>query len=149
MSATAQRTLFGENTDEDYTRPDTFLWCGDCDDWFLRSQRQSHPHELVDSPESESEEEDGGGGNGGGDEDEDDEPREVGGMFTVRRDYNVTYSVSVPAGDEEQAKKLAKEKISVTDDTPIDAHHVHDDVTKTETLTEDDERMEEVPGWPW
>lgn len=152
MSTTAQQTLSGDTTDEGYDRPQTFLWCTQCEDWFLRSARYSHPHELVSSKNSESESSDKGGGGGGDDEDgedEDEEPREVGGMFTVRKQYNVTFTATVAAGSEEQAESLADDEISITEDTPVDAHQVHDEVTKTETLTEDDERMEDVPGWPW
>lgn len=49
MTKIAQQTLTGETTDapSSRTRPETMCYCGDCDDWILRSERHDHPHDVV------------------------------------------------------------------------------------------------------
>lgn len=154
MAEITQYTLTGDEAQHEYTRPDTLMYCPDCDDWLLRRHRHTHEHDVYESAEAAEKErrrEQADGTNHspspGEEDDEDDEPREVGGMFNVTFSYSARHSFRVPAADEEQAKKVAKEKIEWG--TCHDADLMHTDTRKTETLTEDDERMEDVPGWPW
>ncbi len=152
-NSAVQITFNGEPVDDPREKPDTFLWCNEEKTYVLRSLKAEWPYELYDSRDaapSESEvdnstvttDDDGNG-------DEEDEPREVGGVFTVSLAYDVTYNKKIIAADKDQAVKLAKEELDFRDDCPVDATHLHDDAIKRETLTEDDDRCDEMPGWPW
>lgn len=153
MAEITQHTLTGDEAQKEYTRPSTMMYCPDCDGWLLRRHRHTHEHDVYESEEAADEARKAEiRGNRtppiqDGEDEEDDEPREVGGMFNVTFSYSARHSFRVPAADEEQAQKLAKEQIEWG--TCHDADLMHTDTRKTETLTEDDDRMEDVPGWPW
>lgn len=145
-----QTTLSGEQTDHERERPDTFQWCEETEEWVLRSRRFELEYPLYDDPDSVPSDDGNSTTTSLEDDDEDDdEPREVGGVFSVSLSYDVTYRKEITAANEKQAIELAKDELSHRDDCPVDAIQLHDDATKQETLTEDDERCEEMPGWPW
>lgn len=146
-----QLTLTGEQTDRERERPATLRWCAETEEWVLRSRRFEWDHPLYDNPESVPDNDSSTSSTDHGDteEDDEDEPREVGGVFTVELSYDVTFRKEVIAADEEQATTLAKERLDFRDDCPADAIPLHDEAYKHETLTEDDDRCDEMPGWPW
>lgn len=100
-------------------KPDTFLYCGQCDDWILRSRRFDHDHELVTQADLEAL------------ADDEDEPEQVGSMWDITLEYSVTYRFRVPAYNEHTAKERAKDL--KLDARPADAHHLH---TETREVTE-------------
>jgi len=139
-----QKTLTGGETNEERSRPDTFQYCIECNEYILRSRE--HPHQLHESEESaqkaqrvEQSENDAPGT----EEEEDDEPRQVGNWYTVRMDYNMTYSFRVAASTERQAKEKADEKRLEPGTSPVDGHHLHTEVDRHEEIYEDDEEAEE------
>lgn len=142
-----QQTLDGETTDEEFERPDTQIYCRDCDAWILRSQRFDHDdHLLVDRDDIDDL--DDSGLELTTSNQSDDEPRIVGGIYDVYLDYKDTYYQQVAAASKDQAQRLAKESIKPSD-SPVDSMQLHEDIRKKEDLDENDPRMENVPGWPW
>lgn len=160
MSAvgTTQMTLGGEEViDEDVVpraRPETFLYCWETDEWVLRTRQYDFPHKLYTSPKERDRIESMDTGplrvNSGHDwEDDENEPREVGGEYDVRLSFSVTYSKTVVASSKDQAEDRARDLLSFSEDAPASADSVHEDVSKVETITEDDDRADDIPGWPW
>lgn len=157
MAEHTQHTLTGKETDLDRVRPETFWYCPECDYWLFRSRRYTHKHDMYPTPEvaeivieqnasitqaesirrrkQEKQEQD------------EQEPREVGGYYSVEISYSTTHTIRLPAGDKQQAKKLAGEDID--HGTATSAEHTWTNVDRLEVLTEDDNRMDDVPGWPW
>jgi len=43
-----QQTLTGDSTDADRVRPETMLWCDECDEPVLRSRRFDHEHDFTE-----------------------------------------------------------------------------------------------------
>ena len=138
-----QLTLEGDTTDAVRTVPSTMMYCASCEDYVLRSRTSEHDdvydtygayvESLDDSVVKKSS----------------DEPRVVGGVYEVTVSYSVDYMKRVVAADHNQAEQIAKDSISFADDTPDDAIHLHDDTVKIEDIDEEDDRAEELPGWPW
>lgn len=44
--STQQLTLEGDETDQDRKRPSTWIWCDECEEAILRSDRHDHEHDL-------------------------------------------------------------------------------------------------------
>lgn len=135
-----QRTLTGDETDEERSRPKTMRYCEECDEWLLRSTGQTHEHDLVDDPdavdEQPSDESDP-------DDEPDEEPEQVGNWFTVTMNYAMEYRVTVPAYDEQHAKEMAKEKRFGEDGKFTDGFHVHTAIDKERPIFEDDDEASE------
>ena len=51
MSA-VQSTLTGETTEQERERPSTWMWCGETEQWVLRSMRADWPHELFEDKDA-------------------------------------------------------------------------------------------------
>lgn len=134
---TTQLTFNGETTDEEYERPTTMIHCCDCDEWIFRTRRFEHTddgHLIVDPLEQEPPTEERW---------EEESVAIVGGRYDVTTNYTVEYRQTVIARSKQHAKEIARDNISV-DDTPDDCMHVHDEVYRMESITEDDERAEEL-----
>lgn len=143
MAEVIQKTIGMEEAEEGRQKPDTFRHCAYCDKYVLRSNWQTHAlhdleardnvgirtSEIDEKPEYEEEEE------------EEEEPVEVGGEYRVDLSYTTTHSFTVVAGSESLAEEKAKEMVEWG--TAHDAHHMHTDTRKRETLYEDDEEAEE------
>lgn len=134
MGETAQRTLTGEEADE-RTRPDTFVFCDECDDYLPRSEKPTHEHDLypgskaVRSGDLRDHEPDDEG-------EEDDEPEKLGAWYDITLSYSVDYRFRVPACTKQAAKCLAKDL--KFDAKPADSHHVHTRRSKVDGIFEDD-----------
>jgi len=137
MSMSSQQTLTGETADTDTVEtPRTLIWCDDCQDYILRSERFDHEHDMMtpinipktmggaDSDEDSEEEE------------EDEEPEEVGSYYDVTLEYNVTYRFSVPAYSEHEAKDIAKDW--QLDARPADSYHVHTETREGKSIMSTD-----------
>lgn len=128
------------------------LWCEECVDWFLRSQRHDHEHELVPEPgfwDDDDDTEDTG---------PDEDPEEVvGGVFDVTVYYEYTMRVRVAAACKSDAREQAEtiwasdsEDLTGTVPRPHMTQTLHKDVHKLKEIQRQDEDLaEEMPGWPW
>lgn len=120
---------------------DTLLWCPSCQDSVLRSRKTTHDHTLVDSPAEKpnvSIEEDGSESyeHGG------DEPMEVGGVYDVTIEMNMTFRFTdIVAYNDSRAKERANDLIRWGN--AVDAHEMFTDVNRREKIYEDDDRAEE------
>lgn len=47
MPEVAQQTLSGDEATCSRTRPETMVYCEECDEWLLRRQRHDHEHEVL------------------------------------------------------------------------------------------------------
>lgn len=139
MSAGVQSTLTGETTEQERERPSTWMWCGETEQWVLRSMRYDWPHELYDDREAfidslnETEKE--------ADDildkdDKEDEPERVGGVYEIELSYSVDYRFRVYAWSEHEAEDRAKEL--ALDARPTDEYHVHTNRSELKELFEDD-----------
>lgn len=146
--AMKQVTLAGEDADE-RVRPETFLWCFECGNFVLRSQRTSHPHELVEDRDVDDPDSNIDHGSNSDDDDEDDEPRHVADMYRVELVYERRYTVNLPAATESDAKCRAKELHRKGESTQSGGHHIHTTTTKRKAVYEDDDEVDDLPGWPW
>jgi len=136
MSA-VQSTLTGDTTEQERERPSTWMWCGETEQWVLRSMRADWPHDLYDDRkawiDSLNEGEKGIDDIVGDDEDE--EAEKVGGVFSITLSYSVDYRFTIPAFNEHQAEERAKDL--VLDSAPADKMHVHTDKHRERELFED------------
>jgi hypothetical protein len=48
--STQQQTLNGEEANDERVRPGTMVYCGECEEFVLRSNRFKHEHDLSDVP---------------------------------------------------------------------------------------------------
>lgn len=149
-----QQTLSGGTADVDddgRLTHGSMLWCHRCGEWLIRSKRYSHPHLLHESPAdvTHSDETTTWSAESTIGEDDDDEPREVGGKYRVELHYSATWSTTVTVASEDQAVDEARDQISIVDDAPVSADKVHDDVKKQQTIYEDDDEADDIPGWPY
>lgn len=140
-----QQTLTGE-TAESRDRPKTMLYCVECDEWFLRRKRFDHPHDLVDPDDGPV---DLGDDVAAPDDEEEDEPRHVADEYTVELIYERRFSVTIPAVDEQNAKERAKELHREGESRRSGGHHLHTAVSKGKAIYEDDDEVDDLPGWPW
>lgn len=148
---TDQQTLTGE-TAESRDRPKTMLYCPECDEWILRSRRFDHPHDLFDPDEQDDGPVDTGDdviAPSDDEEDEEDEPRHVADEYTVELIYERRFSVTLPAVDERNAKERAKELHREGESRRSGGHHLHTAVSKGKAIYEDDDEVDDLPGWPW
>ena len=132
-----QSTLTGETVDQERERPSTFMWCGETEQWVLRSMRADWPYELYEDQEAfvdslnETEKEI--------DDivstDYEDEEKEVGGVYEITLSYSVDYTFTIPASNEDMAKERASDL--KLDAHPSSSHQVHSQTRKTKTLYED------------
>lgn len=129
-----QQTLAGGEADEADVGmlPETFLYCPECDDFVLRSQRFDHAHNLVESKDALDTNGDGDGDGGDGD----DEPERVGAWYDVTIDVNVTYRFRIPAWSEHEAKDIAKDWR--LDAVPADSHVVHTEYRELDKILSND-----------
>lgn len=144
--STTQITLDGDKADSGRERPETFMWCDETEQWILRSLRHEWPHELYDSPDAA---EKAKRASSGPPEDDEDEPEQVGKMYTVELVYERRFTVKLPAVDENNAKRRAKELHREGESRASGGHHIHTDVTSGKAIYEDDDEVEDLPGWPW
>ena len=136
MSA-VQSTLTGETTEQERERPSTWMWCGETEQWVLRSMRADWPHELFEDKdafiESLNEGEKSISDILSGD-DEDDEAERVGGVYEIELSYSVDYRFTVAAHSEHEAEDRAKEL--VYDASPSSNMHVHTERSELKELFE-------------
>ena len=137
-TAEIQTTLTGEKTAEPRTRPDTMLYCSECEDWILRSRAFDHPHELNNPDASGNVLEQFANGDDGDGEDEDTVER-VGGMYDITLSYSVDYRFRVPAWSEHEAKERAQELM--LDAVPADRQLVHTRDREVSEIMSDDDRL--------
>lgn len=133
-----QTTLDGGETDQERTRPSTFVWCGCCEDHVLRSEWPDHEeHHLRATGEFYVSKDTGD------DDDNDDEDDEVvekaGAWYDITISKSVNYRFTVPAHSEHRAKEIAKEWS--WDASPADAMVVHTETRKKSEIWEDDENL--------
>lgn len=134
-----QVTLAGETTDAEREKPSTWVYCGQCDEWMLRSQRHAHEHETHDDPEAfaESLVEEGPGSLPDEDDHEDvTVPEKVGAWYEITLSYSVDYRFRIPATSEKVAEERAEDlKI---DARPSSSHQVHTRRQELEAIEPDD-----------
>jgi hypothetical protein len=124
--ATKQQTLTGEVADEDdRRRPQTMLWCEDCEEFILRSRQHDHPHDLEEIADLE--------------DDEEDEPERVGSIYEITLSYTVDYRFRIPAWSEHEAKERAE--LLALDATPADKYLVHSKDRELTTIMSDHEKV--------
>lgn len=144
-----QQSLTGDIVEEERERPSTHKWCPECEDWVIGSEQHRHPHEIYPSKEDVPSEDGGSSEKREQEDDEDDEPQEIAKKYTVTKMVERRICVDVYASDEREAKSQAKDKFRDGEGAECGGHHLHTDVDFVETIYEDDEEAEEVPGWPW
>jgi hypothetical protein len=125
-----QRTLTGDKAGE-RERPETMLWCDECTEYVLRSNRFSHPHELTPDPSTASDNDENGL--------EDNEPVRVGSMYEITISYNVDYSFRIPAWSESQAEEHAE--ILQANQQPSSKLQVHTEKRELTTIMSDHEKV--------
>jgi len=127
----SQQTLTGEIADTDGVgTPGTLIWCEECQDYILRSDRFDHEHDMmspINIPKMM-----GGADSDEDDEEDDDEAEEVGSYYDVTLEYNVTYRFKVPAYSEHEAKDIAKDW--QLDARPADSFHVHTETREGKSI---------------
>lgn len=140
MSA-VQTTLGGDTTDEPRERPSTFMWCGETEQWVLRSMRAEWPHELYENQEAftDSLNETEKGIDDILNTDDEDETMEIGGVYEITLSYSVDYTFAIPAVSEDMAKERASDL--KLDAHPSSSHQVHSQKRKTKTLYEDSDMV--------
>lgn len=126
-----QHTLTGEEADE-RTRPNTFIYCEECDAHLLLSDRATHEHDLyagnITTSVSDYEH-----------DDEEETVEKVGAWYDITLSYSVDYRFRLPACTEHQAESLAKDLR--IDATPADRHSVHTRRSKVDDIFEDDSQL--------
>lgn len=148
--STQQQTLDGDALeDHSRERPDTFVYCPDCDEWFFRSLQLVHEHETFDDP-TEAYNEDNTSSSSSDDEEAEtvdldtsidvkaDET--MGHVFSVELSYSVDFRFDIPACSEHQAKDRAQDLVNIGGNA-VDAYQVHSRVNKGSTIYADDEGL--------
>ena len=144
MSAGVQSTLTGETTEQERERPSTWMWCGETEQWVLRSMRYDWPHDLYEDQEAFIEslnesEKPIADILSKGDEEEDDEAEKVGGVYEIELSYSVDYRFTVPAWSEHEAEDRAKDL--ALDASPVEHMHVHTRTDERKELFEDSDMV--------
>lgn len=126
-----QQTLAGgeqlvADVEEIRGRPDTMLWCEDCEEFVLRSRRYEHPHDLVDLNEED-------------DEEDEERPERVGALYDITISVSVDYRFRIPAYSESQAKERAKDLRF--DAKPADSYVVHTDEREVMEIMSTDPKL--------
>lgn len=134
-----QVNLVGETVEGERERPDTHKYCRQCEEWITGPERRRHPHALNDMPKEQEDEE----------EEEEDEPEEVGKKYRVEKIREQRECVVVYAINENQAKSQADDKFREGEGELCGGHHLHTNVDSLKTIYDDDEEVENFPGWPW
>lgn len=134
--STAQLTLTGEETEAEREKPRTFMWCGETEQWVLRSERASWPHDLYESKEAFIE-----SLNDTSDPDDlgledDDEAEKVGGVYEIELSYNVDFRFHIPAYSEHEAKEHAELLVEYPSNC-ADMFQVHSQENELKELFED------------
>lgn len=127
-----QQTLTGETIETtERDRPSTFVYCPECDEWLLRGDRHTHPHETVDAPgDSDDGDDTDADGSGGADE-----PEVVGRYYDVELSFTTSYYLRVPAYSTRDAKKVAE--ALTWHETPHDYELVWADTRELSDITAD------------
>ena len=133
----SQRTLSGDELDDERQRPSTLLFCPQCDEWILRSRRYDHDHELYDDtteafdydvpdtvePDTEI----------------DIETNErVGAEYEIELSYNVEFRFNILAATDSRAKEIAEEMVDYPSNC-ADAFQVHSRTTTRREIYADDD----------
>ena len=129
---TQQLTLSGEETDDEYQRPSTWLYCPTCDTHVLRSERFDHAHEddLLELDEI-------------GDDENEDEPAErAGGVYEIELSYSADFYFRIPAWSEHEAKERAEDLVDYPNNCG-DMYLVHSRKREVEELFTDDHRIDD------
>lgn len=149
-----QQTLTGDTIDaddHDRYRPRTYVYCGTCDDWVLRSNRFDHDdtHDVFDPDQRERkwctecnqwfDPIDALAHNPRHDRHLQDEPQQAGNWYTVELVYEARVVVTVPAMNTSDAKRRADSKWADDGIQPELTHQLHSDVTKRDEIRADDD----------
>lgn len=139
-----QQTLTGDKADTDIagvvrSRPETFIWCEECDEYILRSKRFDHPHDFDTGPSAFRIVSAGDDDEVEVEEEPEPEPERVGSWHDVTLSYSVDYRFRIPAYSEHEAKDRAADL--KLDAYPADSYQVHDRIREVKEIMSDDDEL--------
>jgi len=113
------------------------LYCPSCSDWFLRSARYEHEHELLEEPDPDSDESD----SVTLDTDIEVAPKtRMGAVYDVEISYNIDFRFQVVASTDHEASDIADMKIELPSNC-ADAFQVHSRTSEHRTIYADDDGL--------
>ena len=134
----SQRTLSGDEIDEERQRPSTLLFCPQCDEWILRSRRYDHDHELYDDPTEAFDDDDDSDSVELGTSTDIDSNEAVGGVYDVELSYTVDFRFQIVASTEHRAEEIADLLVEYPSNC-ADAHQVHSRTRQRKEIYADDD----------